>query len=154
MKLQSEKVLSQQKDIEKQQQLLNEQIRIYNNQRTFNNILTIALLLVLLLGTAVFFSWRKNKRITRKLQLQNEEILRQSNQLIEMSSKAEVAHQAKLNFFTNISHEFRTPLTLIFAPLGELIANTRIQQDTRQALQLIQRNVMRLYRLVNQLMEF
>ena len=71
-----------------------------------------------------------------------------------MSAKAEVAHQAKLNFFTNISHEFRTPLTLIFAPLGELIANTRIQQDTKQALQLIQRNVMRLYRLVNQLMDF
>ncbi len=154
MNLQSQKILSQQNDIERQQKILNEQIRIYNNQRTFNNILTIALLLVLLLGTTVFFSWRKNKRITQKLQLQNEEISRQSNQLIEMSEKAEAAHQARLNFFTNISHEFRTPLTLIFAPLGELIANTRLQQDTRQSLQLIQRNVVRLYRLVNQLMDF
>jgi signal transduction histidine kinase/DNA-binding response OmpR family regulator len=152
--LQSQKILSQQSDIERQQNMLEEQIRVFNNQRTFDNILKIALLLVLVLGTTVFFSWRKNKRITQKLQLQNEEISRQSKQLIEVSAKAEEAHQARLNFFTNISHEFRTPLTLIFAPLGELIANTRIQQETKHSLQLIQRNVMRLYRLVNQLMDF
>ena len=154
IKLQSQKILSQQNDIQRQENILKEQIRIYNNQKTFNNILTGALLLVVILGTTVFFSWRKNKRITQKLQLQNEEISRQSNQLIEMSEKAEVAHQAKLNFFTNISHEFRTPLTLIFAPLAELLANTRIQYDTKLALQLIQKNVVRLYRLVNQLMDF
>jgi signal transduction histidine kinase/DNA-binding response OmpR family regulator len=134
--------------------MLTEQLRIYNNQRTFNNILTAALFLVFILGTTAFFSWRRNKKITKRLQLQNEEISRQSIQLIEVSAKAEDAHQAKLNFFTNISHEFRTPLTLIFAPLGELISNTRVQQETRQALQLIQKNVMRLYRLVNQLMDF
>ena len=99
MKLQSDKISTQQKDIERQQNILREQIRVYNNQRTFNNILIVALLLVFLLGTAVFYSWRKNKRITQKLKLQNEEISRQSNQLIEMSAKAEVAHQAKLNFF-------------------------------------------------------
>ena len=154
IKLQSQKILSQQDDIERQQTMLSEQVRIYNNQRTFNNILISSLLLVLFLGTTVFFSWRKNKRITKKLQFQNEEISRQSKQLIEFSAKAEDAHQARLNFFTNISHEFRTPLTLIFAPLGELIANTRIQQETKQSLQLIQRNVMRLYRLVSQLMDF
>ncbi|MDQ2720630.1 MAG: substrate-binding domain-containing protein [Bacteroidota bacterium] len=154
MKLQSQKILAQQNNIEVQQNILNEQIRIYNNQRTFNNILAGALLLVVLLGTTVFIAWRKNKKITKKIQAQNEEILGQSNQLIEMSLKTEEAHQARLNFFTNISHEFRTPLTLIFAPLGELIANNRIQQDTRQTLQLIQRNVMRLYRLVTQLMDF
>jgi signal transduction histidine kinase/AraC-like DNA-binding protein len=154
MNLQSQKILSQQNDIERQQAMLSEQLRIYNNQRTFNSILTIALFLVLLLGTTAFFSWRRNKKITKRLQLQNEEISRQSIQLVEVSAKAEAAHQAKLNFFTNISHEFRTPLALIFAPLGELISNTRIQQETRQGLQLIQKNVMRLYRLVNQLMDF
>ncbi len=154
MKLQSEKILSQQKDIERQQNILNDQIKIYKTQKTFNNILISALLLVIILGTTVFFSWRRNKRITKKLRSQNEEISRQSKQLIEFSAKAEEAHQARLNFFTNISHEFRTPLSLIFAPLGELIANTRIQQETKQSLQLIQRNVMRLYRLVSQLMDF
>ncbi|MEO8413625.1 MAG: substrate-binding domain-containing protein [Ginsengibacter sp.] len=154
MNLQSQKILSQQTDIERQQYMLGEQMRVYNNQRTFNNILTTALCLVFILGATVFFSWRKNKKITQKLRFQNEEISRQSSQLAEVSAKAEQAHLAKLNFFTNISHEFRTPLTLIFAPLGELISNSRLQLETKQALQLIQRNVTRLYRLVNQLMDF
>jgi len=154
MDLQSQKILSQQNDIEKQQNVLKEQIKIYKNQKTFNNILTIALLLVFILGATVFYSWRRNKRIAEKLQIQNEEISKQSGQLIDISAKAEQAHQAKLNFFTNISHEFRTPLTLIFAPLGELISNTRLQYDTRSALQLIQRNAIQLYKLVDQLMDF
>ncbi len=151
---QSQKILSQQDDIERQEEMLAKQMIVYNNQRSFNNILTIAFLLVLILGTTVFLSWRKNKRITRKLQSQNEEISRQSKLLSEMYTKAEDAHQAKLNFFTNISHEFRTPLSLIFAPLGELIANSKLHYETRQALLLIQRNTMRLYRLVSQLMDF
>ncbi|MBB1286580.1 response regulator [Flavisolibacter sp. BT320] len=71
-----------------------------------------------------------------------------------MSAKAERAHQAKLRFFTNISHEFRTPMTLILAPVEELLQNPKLQPATRQTVQLVQRNVMRLYRLVNQLMDF
>jgi signal transduction histidine kinase/AraC-like DNA-binding protein len=154
MKLQSEKIISQQKDIEKQQVLVEEQKRVYNNQRTFSGILAVALLLLLFLGGAVFYSWRKNKKITHKLQLKNDEISSQQKQLIEMSEKAEVAHQAKLNFFTNLSHEFRTPLTLILSPLEEILASEKMPTGNRQTLQLVHRNVMRLYRLVNQLMEF
>jgi signal transduction histidine kinase/DNA-binding response OmpR family regulator len=154
MKLQSEKIISQQKDIEKQQVLVEEQKRVYNNQRTFSGILAVALLLLLFLGGAVFYSWRKNKKITHKLQLKNDEISSQQKQLIEMSEKAEVAHQAKLNFFTNLSHEFRTPLTLILSPLEEILASEKMQGGNRQTLQLVHRNVMRLYRLVNQLMDF
>ncbi len=154
MKLQSEKIRSQQKDIEKQQALVDEQKRVYNNQRTFSAILTAALLLLFLLGSAVFYSWRKNKKITRKLQLKNDEISSQQQQLIEMSDRAEVAHQAKLNFFTNLSHEFRTPLTLILSPLEEMLGIEKMNPTARQTLQLVHRNVMRLHRLVNQLMDF
>ena len=71
-----------------------------------------------------------------------------------MSQKAEDAHQAKLSFFTNISHEFRTPLTLILSPLEELLLNPKLNPTFRQTLQLVQKNVLRLYRLVNQLMDF
>ena len=154
MKLQSEKIISQQKDIEKQQALVEEQKRVYNNQRTFSGILAVALLLLFFLGSAVFYSWRKNKKITDKLQLKNDEISAQQKLLIEMSEKAEGAHQAKLNFFTNLSHEFRTPLTLILSPLEEMLTYEKMQPGNRQTLQLVHRNVMRLYRLVNQLMDF
>jgi CheY-like chemotaxis protein/AraC-like DNA-binding protein len=67
---------------------------------------------------------------------------------------AESAHQAKLNFFTNISHEFKTPLTLILTPIDDLLEMPNIRANTRETVLLIQRNVLRLYKLVNQLMDF
>lgn len=59
----------------------------------------------------------------------------------------------KMRFFTNISHEFRTPLTLILTPLEKLIKQTPDQGQMNQ-LKLIQRNAKRLLHLVNQLLDF
>ena len=154
MKLQSQKVLNQQKDIEQRQKLIDRQLKITQNQSTVIFLILLALVITLLLGGISFYYLRENKKITSKLAKQNIEISDQKNQLEEMSLKAETAHQAKLSFFTNISHEFRTPLTLIISPLEELMQHPKLQPSTRQILQLVQKNVMRLYRLVNQLMDF
>jgi signal transduction histidine kinase len=64
--------------------------------------------------------------------------------------------RAKTVFFSNISHEFRTPLTLILSPLEEAIANLDgiIPDREREQLQLVQRNGMRLLKLVNSLLDF
>ena len=69
-----------------------------------------------------------------------------------LSEKEREVDQFKLKFFVNISHEFRTPLTLILGPLERLARHT---QDPRgqQYVQLIQRNAQRLSRLVNQLLD-
>ena len=154
MKLQSEKVLAQQLNIEERQKKIDEQILITKNQSTLISLITAALLIVLLFGGITYYYLKQNKKITARLAQQNEEISAQKNKLVEVSAKAEVAHQAKLNFFTNISHEFRTPLTLILSPLEELMLNSKVQATTKQSIQLVQKNVMRLYRLVNQLMDF
>ena len=154
MKLQTDKISSQQKDIERQQVMIAEQQRIYNNQRTFLYILVSTLVLAVALGGIVLYSLRQNRKINKKLEVQNAEISRQKNQLVEMSAKAEAAHTAKVNFFTNISHEFRTPLTLILGPLDELLENPKLSNITRQSLTIIQKSVIRLLRLVNQLMDF
>jgi signal transduction histidine kinase/AraC-like DNA-binding protein len=73
--------------------------------------------------------------------------------------KAEKNHeinQIKLQFFTNVSHEFRTPLTLILGPLEKLIAEKPKNEGGNKLLlyELMQRNAQRLLRLVNQLMDF
>ncbi|MEM6630022.1 MAG: two-component regulator propeller domain-containing protein [Bacteroidota bacterium] len=60
--------------------------------------------------------------------------------------------QLKLRFFTNISHEFKTPLTLILAPLENLIASSQLTSIQSQ-LTLIQRNAQRLQQLINQLLD-
>jgi ABC-type sugar transport system substrate-binding protein/DNA-binding response OmpR family regulator/nitrogen-specific signal transduction histidine kinase len=154
MQLQAAKTASQQQQIERQQTMLQEQKRIYNNQRTFVYILVSSLILSLVLGGLAFYSLRENRKINNKLLVQNQEILDHQAQLVEMSAKAKAANEAKVNFFTNISHEFRTPLTLILGPLEELLANSKNHYSTSQTLGLIQKNVLRLLRLVNQLMDF
>jgi signal transduction histidine kinase/ligand-binding sensor domain-containing protein/DNA-binding response OmpR family regulator len=59
----------------------------------------------------------------------------------------------KTRFFTNVSHEFRTPLTLILTPLEKLLKETS-DESLRSQLEMIQRNGKRLLSLVNQLLDF
>jgi signal transduction histidine kinase/ligand-binding sensor domain-containing protein/DNA-binding response OmpR family regulator len=59
----------------------------------------------------------------------------------------------KTKFFTNISHEFRTPLTLILTPLDKILNEIR-NEDQKKHLQMMQRNAKRLMNLVNQLLDF
>ncbi|NBC84449.1 MAG: response regulator [Bacteroidetes bacterium] len=60
----------------------------------------------------------------------------------------------KIQFFTSVSHEFRTPLTLISGPLEDLLLSADKKSDTFKHLTLIKTNVNRLLGLVNQLLEF
>ncbi len=76
--------------------------------------------------------------------------------LIERMQKEEAQKldEMKSRFFTDITHEFRTPLTLILGPAEEIIESKgKSNQIVKQA-ELIQRNAQKLLRLVNQLMEF
>ena len=75
-------------------------------------------------------------------------------QLVEMSDEVRQATQAKVDFFTNISHEFRTPLTLIMGFAEDLLPSPKLSRDMQQSISLIQQNALRLLRLVNQLMDF
>lgn len=66
---------------------------------------------------------------------------------------AELDH-AKTTFFSNVSHEFRTPLTLMLSPLEELLAADDLPAERQQELSLIHRNGLRLLKLVNTLLDF
>ena len=63
-------------------------------------------------------------------------------------------HEVKLRFFTNITHEFRTPLTLIIAPLTELLAKSDMSHDIKNKLDTVDRNAKRMLNLVNQILTF
>ena len=60
----------------------------------------------------------------------------------------------KLDFFTNISHELKTPLTLILGPLGKVLSDKKISPGARKKLTVINTNAQRLLQLVNQLLDF
>jgi signal transduction histidine kinase len=62
--------------------------------------------------------------------------------------------RAKTAFFSNVSHEFRTPLTLILGPLEDAVIDDAVPLPVRQRLELAQRNAVRLQRLVTSLLDF
>jgi signal transduction histidine kinase/DNA-binding response OmpR family regulator len=64
--------------------------------------------------------------------------------------------RAKTAFFSNVSHEFRTPLTLMMGPLDDLLlrADGELRDDHRDAVAMVQRNGLRLLKLVNTLLDF
>lgn len=66
----------------------------------------------------------------------------------------EKLNQAKLQFFTNISHEFRTPLTLIIGPLQSMLLELRSGSRIFHQAQIANNNAQRLVRLINQLLDF
>ncbi|CAN5518521.1 two-component regulator propeller domain-containing protein [soil metagenome] len=69
------------------------------------------------------------------------------------AERAHAIEQVKTKFFTNVSHEFRTPLSLIIAPLDKIIKQATDDEQKKQ-LNLVQRNAKRLLSLVNQLLDF
>jgi signal transduction histidine kinase/DNA-binding response OmpR family regulator len=83
--------------------------------------------------------------------------LRQKNEILNErreKERNEELNQLKLYFFTNITHEFRTPLTLISAPLDNLISDDVPKDKKEFYYRLIKENIRRLKRLVDQLMDF
>jgi signal transduction histidine kinase len=76
-----------------------------------------------------------------------EEERRRAQQLAELD-------RAKTAFFSNVSHEFRTPLTLMLGPVEELLADADLAPGHRDALTLTHRNGLRLRKLVNTLLDF
>ncbi|WP_336527903.1 substrate-binding domain-containing protein [Bacteroides acidifaciens] len=89
-----------------------------------------------------------------QLEQQRDKLAEQRDQLIQLSHQLEEATHAKLVFFTNISHDFRTPLTLVADPVEHLLADKTLSDDQHRMLLLVQRNVNILLRLVNQILDF
>ncbi|GAA4455226.1 two-component regulator propeller domain-containing protein [Nibrella saemangeumensis] len=68
--------------------------------------------------------------------------------------KEHALNEAKINFFTNISHEFRTPLTLIMSPVAEILDDLTLNGKLREKMVLVESNAKRMLNLINQLLDF
>ena len=123
-----------------------QQLILLNKQRELDQLWRNLLLggLCLLLIAAFFIYRFQNIKAQKNQQLyQTEFALNQQLQEVD---------RMKSRFFTNISHEFRTPLTLILGPVDELIEQNNNAKNL-STLQLIKRNAQRLLKLINQLLE-
>ena len=115
--------------------------------------LSLLLLLAILLGFIFKMYWTKH-RMNEKLSKQKLQLEEQRDQLISLSKQLEEATHAKLVFFTNVSHDFRTPLTLVADPIEQLLADSSLQDKQRSLLKVAHKNASILLRLVNQILDF
>lgn len=93
----------------------------------------------------------KEKKI--ELEQKNEEIQNQNEKIKQMMNQLEEFNQAKIRFFTNISHEFRTPLTLISGPVQKIIEIATDEKVQYQA-KMVFRNTKKMLNLINELLDF
>lgn len=115
--------------------------------------LVILVLFAALLALIIRAYWTKN-RMNTELSCQKQKLEEQRDQLISLSKQLEEATHAKLVFFTNVSHDFRTPLTLVADPVEQLLEDQSLTNKQQGLLKVVHKNVNILLRLVNQILDF
>lgn len=154
MQLQTDHITEQDGKIERLNNQVNEYLSRYSAQTMFlYACLIILLLFAALLAIIVRAYWRKN-RMNMELSRQKKKLEEQRDQLISLSKQLEEATHAKLVFFTNVSHDFRTPLTLVADPVEQLLEDKALTPRQQSLLKVVHKNVHILLRLVNQILDF
>lgn len=154
MQLQTDHITEQDGKIERLNNQVNEYLSRYSAQTMFlYACLIILLLFAALLAIIVRAYWTKN-RMNMELSRQKKKLEEQRDQLISFSKQLEEATHAKLVFFTNVSHDFRTPLTLVADPVEQLLEDKALTPRQQSLLKVVHKNVHILLRLVNQILDF
>ena len=154
MQLQTDHITEQDGKIERLNNQVNEYLSRYSAQTMFlYACLIILLLFAALLAIIVRAYWTKN-RMNMELSRQKKKLEEQRDQLISLSKQLEEATHAKLVFFTNVSHDFRTPLTLVVDPVEQLLEDKALTPRQQSLLKVVHKNVHILLRLVNQILDF
>lgn len=161
IKLQTDQIIQHQNRIAQLNQVLNKNLSQYSTQRIFLVLSLTVLFVILLLLALLFKSYKHKNKVNRELEIRNaainrqkEELAEQRDQLLMLSKNLEEATQAKLVFFTNISHEFKTPLTLILGPLDRLQEKENLSEEGKQLILLMRKNVHLLLKLIDQIIDF
>lgn len=116
---------------------------------------SIAFLLVLTIMILILIGYLKQLNVLNSmLNDQKETLEEQSAQLLALNKELEEATHAKLMFFTNVSHDFRTPLTLISDPVERLLVSPNLDESEKRLAKIADKNVKILLRLVNQILDF
>ncbi|TQV85532.1 hybrid sensor histidine kinase/response regulator transcription factor [Aliikangiella coralliicola] len=106
--------------------------------------------LTIVLAIYSFVTYR-TKALTKRSQELEKSVNRRTEELAKEKNKVEQLLSRKNEEFANVSHEFRTPLTLILGPISQILKKNRNDEDTHR-LNVVQRNGYRLLRMVDQLL--
>ncbi len=137
---------------------LKDRVDEYTNKHIEQTMLLYAIIAVLILSAGIIFMLLRvfwiRKRHQRLLSRQNEQLTQQRDELVSLNHQLKEATQAKLVFFTNVSHDLRTPLTLIAEPISQLKDASNLTPEQKVYMKLADKNVKILMRLINQILDF
>jgi len=141
--------------INNQTHVIKEQADAYFLKNLEFKVTKIIILLLVILSVYGFISFFTIKKKNRQLQKINEKINEQRVELSENAVKLKQANEAKVDFFTGISHEYKTPLTLILSAVESLKDSKDIRKlNASSEFSIIFNNANRLLMLINQLLDF
>ena len=152
--LQTEQLADYQEQIEKQRNNLEEMLSEYRFLQNSVGLILLLLGVVGLLALYVIHIFRKVQRKNHELKRTNIQVEQQREELAVANRKIEQATTRKLQFFTNVSHEIKTPLTLILGPLNKLSKELPPDSPIADDIHIIKKNADRLKRVVSQLLDF
>lgn len=155
MRNQFDKIDEQQAIIENQVSAIKEQKQLYYSQNNLLRLSVVVLIVILSLTIySIYLIFTVRKR-NRQLTLNNEKITIQRNQIEKIANEVKESNDAKFNFFTGLSHEFKTPITLILSSIESLRENSKNKgSKPSYEIELINKNSNRLLRLINNLLDF
>ncbi|MFC5683856.1 substrate-binding domain-containing protein [Flavobacterium sp. MAHUQ-51] len=155
MSSQFDKISLQQSDIENQQHFIKEQLEKYSSQSTLLKALIVLSLIIFLFAVHSIYSRIIISKKKKELEVTNAKIISQRNEIENFAEEIKRRNEIRLNFFTGLSHEFKTPLTLIMSSTESLIEDDKIKDSKLiDEVKLIYKNSNRLLRLINQLLDF
>ncbi len=152
IKRQNELILNQELDIEQQQVKIKNQYQLYTSQKSFLSytLLSLGIIGVLLLLT--FLNKRKLRKQNKLLNEYVDKIKTQKSKLEKTTKELENLNESTNNFFTGVSHDFKTPISLILSSTESLL--TEKNGVKPKEYELIYNNSKRLLRMINQLLDF
>lgn len=155
MRNQFDKIDEQQAIIENQVSAIKEQKQLYYSQNNLLRLSVVVLIVILSLTIySIYLIFTVRKR-NRQLTLNNEKITIQRNQIEKIANEVKESNDAKFNFFTGLSHEFKTPITLILSSIESLRESSKNKGNkSSYEIELINKNSNRLLRLINNLLDF
>ena len=137
---------------------LKQQIDSYWAQHSSQTSLFYACIVIIFLLCGVVFlvlrAYWQHKRHQEVLMKKNQLLQEQRDKQKELNTRLEEATQSKLVFFTNVSHDLRTPLTLISEPVAQLSEAENLSGHQKTLVKIANKNVKILQRLINQILDF
>lgn len=154
-------LLIQDKSLQQETEKMRElkmRIDTYWEKHSAQTSLFYASIVILLLVIAILFmvlrAYWVHKRVQKELMHKNMLLEKQGEEEKKLNRQIAEATRSKLAFYTNVSHDLRTPLTLISEPVNQLVAAESLTPREHSLALLIQKNSRILLRLINQILDF